>query len=136
MGSGRQVLIVNLSGDQKKVLGFASWTQVSITGAGIIVGALVFKLIQWICKLSGAGLGSSVTMASLFFLAAFTPFIYVAFKPIRDKQGDLLYYENKQILINRRFLSREIGTYLNLQPPHHPVNSALPYVVHREEEDY
>lgn len=135
MGSGRQVLIVNLSGDQKKVLGFASWTQVSITGAGIIVGTLLFKLIQWICKLSGAGLGSQVTMASLFFIAAVTPFVYVAFRPIRDKQGDLLYYENKQILINRHFLSREIGTYLNLQFAHHPVNSALPYVVNREEDN-
>lgn len=67
MGEGRQVLIVNLSGDQKKVLGYASWTQISITGAGIILGALVFKLIQWICKLSGAGLGSSTTIAGLFF---------------------------------------------------------------------
>lgn len=135
MGEGRQVLIVNLSGDQKKVLGYASWTQISITGAGIILGALVFKLIQWICKLSGAGLGSSTTIAGLFFLAVVGPFVYVAFKPVRDKQGDLLYYENKQIMINRRFLTLEIGTYLNLQPPHHPVNRALPYAdLDREEE--
>lgn len=59
----------------------------------------------------------------------------MAFKPVRDKQGDLLYYENKQIMINRRFLTHEIGTYLNLQPPHHPVNRALPYAdLDREEE--
>lgn len=57
MGQDRQELIVNLSGDQKKVLGFASWTQVSISAAGLILGVLIFNITSWLLKLMGAGLG-------------------------------------------------------------------------------
>ena len=41
----KRVLIVNLSGDQKKVLGFASWMQVSITAGGIFVGVILYTLV-------------------------------------------------------------------------------------------
>lgn len=131
MNGSRQELIINLSGEQKKVLGFASWMQVSITAAGIIVGILLFTIISNILKAIGTGSGSSTVIASLFFAAAAAPAAYIAFKPIRDKQGDLLYYESTQLLINYRYLRREVGTYINFQPHKHQVNERLPYVVKR-----
>ncbi|MCR1903903.1 hypothetical protein [Lactobacillus taiwanensis] len=129
MGEERQELIVNLSGDQKKVLGFASWTQVSISAVGIILGVIGFSVIQWLMKLGGAGLGSIVIFGGLVGIVIAAPFLYVAFKPIVDEQNNLLYYEYKQIMINRNFTTKEIGTYLNLQPPRHHVNSGSPHTV-------
>lgn len=129
MGGGRQVLIVNLSGDQKKVLGFASWTQVSISAAGVILGSIVFTIISSILGAAGTGSGAAIVIGAIFFVAIIAPFAYVAFKPIRDKQGDLLYYYSKQLMINYRFKRQEIGTYVKIQPNRHPVNARLPYVV-------
>ena len=63
MGEDRQQLIVNLSGDQKKALGFASWTQISISAVGLILGVLGFSVIRWLLKMIGAGLGTSVIIA-------------------------------------------------------------------------
>lgn len=34
-------------------------------------------------------------------------------------------------MINYRFLRREVGTYINIQPNRHPVNARLPYVKKR-----
>lgn len=123
MGEDRQQLIVNLSGDQKKALGFASWTQISISAVGLILGILAFSFIRWLLKLIGAGLGVSVIIAGIFFIAIFLPFIYLAFKQVVDEQNNLLYYQYKQVLINRNFKTKEVGTYLNLQPNQHPVNN-------------
>lgn len=53
MNGSRQELIVNLSGEQKKVLGFASWMQVSITAGGVIIGILLFTIISNILKAIG-----------------------------------------------------------------------------------
>lgn len=122
MGEDREELIVNISGDQKKVLGFASWTQVSISAVGLILGVIAFSLIHWIMKMGGAGIGSIVIFGGLIFVIIFAPFVYVAFKPITDDQGNLLYYQYKQIMIDRNFETKEVGTYLNLQPPRHRVN--------------
>lgn len=123
MGEDRQQLIVNLSGDQKKALGFASWTQISISAVGLILGVLGFSVIRWLLKMIGAGLGTSVIIAGLIFIAIFAPFAYLAFKPVVDDQNNLLYYQYKQVLINRNFLTKEIGTYLNLQPNQHNINN-------------
>lgn len=46
MGGNKQELIVNLSGAQKKVLGFATWLQVSISAVGIILGCIVFAILN------------------------------------------------------------------------------------------
>lgn len=135
MGESRQILIVDLSGDQKSFLGYASWKQVGITGAGIFLGCIIFSFIKWLCKLSGAGLGTQVATASFFFILIVAPFAYLAFVPVRDNYGDILYYKWKQVMIDRNFLKKEVGTYINLQHPIHPVNSALPYAIHFHEEE-
>ncbi|MDE7056136.1 hypothetical protein [uncultured Lactobacillus sp.] len=122
MGEERQELIVNISGDQKRVLGYASWTQVGISAVGIILGILGFSIIHWIMKLGGAGIGSIAIFGGLLFAVIASPFFYIAFKPITDSQHNLLYYEYKQILIDRNYLTKEVGTYLNLQPRRHKVN--------------
>ncbi len=124
---GRQVLIVNLSGDQKKVLGFASWTQVSITAAGIILGSIFFTLVKAILTSMNTGAGAAVMAAGIVFVVIAGPFAYVAFRPIRDKQGNLLYYMNKQLEIDYQFERKEIGTYVNIQRPRRAVNRRLPY---------
>lgn len=124
---GRQVLIVNLSGDQKKVLGFASWTQVSITAAGIILGCIVFTLVKALLNAIGAGAGAAVMSGAICFVVVAGPFAYVAFRPIRDKQGNLLYYMNKQLEIDHQFARKEIGTYVNIQPSRRPINRRLSY---------
>ncbi|WP_283586513.1 hypothetical protein [Limosilactobacillus vaginalis] len=134
MNSGRQELVVNLSGAQKNVLGFATWTQVSITAAGIILGSLVFTLVKFLLSAIGLGAGAAVLIALVFFVVVVAPFAYIAFWPIRDKQGDLLYYMNKQIMIDRDFEKNEVGSYLNIQENHHPVNQRLPYAPNRKEE--
>lgn len=131
MGGSRQVLIVNLSGTQKKVLGFASWLQVGITASGIILGSVIYTILNNILLSIGTGVGASIVIAGMAFVAVLVPFGIVAFKPIRDKQGDLLYYESTQLMINYRFLRREVGTYINIQPNRHPVNARLPYVKKR-----
>ena len=131
MGGSRQVLIVNLSGEQKKVLGLASWSQVGIATGGIILGTIIFTIVNNILQAIGTGSGSSIVISAMFFIAVAAPFGVVAFKPIRDKQGDLLYYEFTQLMINYRFPRREVGTYVNVQPNRHPVNARLPYVVQR-----
>lgn len=123
----RRVLIVNLSGDQKKVLGFASWMQVSLTGAGVFIGVIVYTLVSKILQATGTGTGVSIIVGALFFAGILAPFVYVAFKPVRDKNGNLLYYYNKQLLINYAYERDEIGTYLNIQPKIHSVNANLPY---------
>lgn len=128
MGGSRQVLVVNLSGDQKKVLGLASWTQVSITAAGIILGSILFSILNSIMSALGTPGGTSVMIAAIVFAAVAAPFAYVAFKPIRSRQGDLLYYEYKQLRINYDFRRKETGTYINIQRNRHPVNARLPYV--------
>lgn len=125
----RQPLIVNLSGEQKRVLGFASWGQVSISAAGVILGVILFSIFKALFSFMGAGMGVSVIIGGIAFLVAFVPFAYIAFKPIRDNQGNLLYYESKQLMINRRFEKYEIGTYLNIKTNAHAVNSKLPYVL-------
>lgn len=131
MGGSRQVLIVNLSGEQKKVLGFASWSQVSMVAAGLILGSLVYSILNSILLAMGLGGGTAIVIAGMAFVAVLAPLAIIAFKPIRDKQGDLLYYQSTQLLINYRFLRREVGTYINIQPNRHPVNARLPYVVPR-----
>lgn len=131
MGGSRQVLVVNLSGEQKKVLGYASWLQVSITATGIILGSIVFTILNNMMLAFGTGSGTSIIISGMVFVAVVTPFVVIAFKPVRDKQGDLLYYQSTQMLINYRFLRREVGTYLNIQTNRHPVNARLPYVVQR-----
>ena len=68
MNSGRQELVVNLSGAQKNVLGFATWTQVSITAAGIILGSLVFTLVKFLLSAIGLGAGAAVLIALVFFV--------------------------------------------------------------------
>lgn len=128
----RQPLIVNLSGEQKRVLGFASWMQVSITAGGVILGVLLFGIFKALFSFVGASIGVSIIVATIVFLVAFVPFAYVAFKPIRDSQGNLLYYESKQLVINYRFTRFETGTYLNVKTNAHAVNSRLPYVVKRD----
>lgn len=128
----RQPLIVNLSGEQKRVLGFASWMQVSITAGGVILGVLLFGIIKAFFTFTGASLGVSIVIAAIGFLIAFVPFAYVAFKPVRDSQGNLLYYQSKQLVINYRFERFEVGTYLNVKTNAHPVNSRLSYVVRRD----
>lgn len=127
MGEGRRTLIVNLSGDQKSFLGLASWSQIGITGAGVFLGCLVFTLIKWLIKASGAGLGTQVTTAGFFFIICVAPFAYYAFTPVRDKNDNLLYYKSYQLKVDHNFLSKEIGTYVNIQHPTHKVNTALPY---------
>ena len=134
MNSGRQELVVNLSGAQKNVLGFATWTQVSITAAGIILGSLVFTLVKFLLSAIGLGAGAAVLIALVFFVVIVAPFAYIAFWPIRDKQGDLLYYMNKQIMIDLDFEKNEVVSYLNIQENHHPVNQRLPYAPNRKEE--
>lgn len=131
MGGSRQILVVNLSGQQKKVLGFASWLQVSITAAGLILGSIAFTILNNIMLAVGTGSGASIVISGMVFVAIVAPFVVIAFKPVRDKQGDLLYYQSTQMLINYRFLRREVGTYINIQPNRHPVNARLPYVVQR-----
>lgn len=131
MGGTREVLIVNLSGDEKKVLGFASWTQVSITAVGVVVGAIFYTLIHGLLKTLGLGPGVSILISAIFFLIAVAPAAYVAFKPIRDSQQNLLYYQSRQLIIDYNYKRREIGTYINIQPNKRPVNSSLPYVVKR-----
>lgn len=123
----KRVLIVNLSGDQKKVLGWASWMQVSLTGAGIFVGVIMYTLISKLLQAMGANTGVSVIFGAIFFLIVLVPFVFVAFKPVRDKHGNLLYYYNKQLLINYAYQRDEIGSYLNIQPKRHSVNADLPY---------
>ncbi|QDR73676.1 hypothetical protein FOD75_11330 (plasmid) [Limosilactobacillus reuteri] len=135
MGEGRRELIVNLSGDQKKVLGFASWTQVSITAVGIILGSIIFTFIRWILTLLGTKGSVAVVIGAIFFAVIVAPFAIIAFRPIRDKQGNLLYYMNKQLIIDYEFERREIGTYLNLQEPKHPVNQRLPYALTQERDE-
>lgn len=132
MGGTREMLIVNLSGDEKKVLGFASWTQVSITAVGVVIGAIFYTLIHGLLKAIGLGPGVSILISAIFFLIAVTPAAYVAFKPIRDSQQNLLYYESRQLIINYNFKRQEIGTYINIQPKRRPINSGLPYVVKRK----
>lgn len=131
MGGTREVLIVNLSGDEKKVLGFASWTQVSITAVGVVVGAIFYTLVHGLLKTLGLGPGVSILISAIFFLIAVAPAAYVAFKPIRDSQQNLLYYQSRQLIIDYNYKRREIGTYINIQPNKRPVNSSLPYVVKR-----
>lgn len=132
MGGTREMLIVNLSGDEKKVLGFASWTQVSITAVGVVIGAIFYTLIHGLLKAIGLEPGVSILISAVFFLIAVTPAAYVAFKPIRDSQQNLLYYESRQLIINYNFKRQEIGTYINIQPKRRPINSGLPYVVKRK----
>lgn len=132
MGGTREVLIVNLSGDEKKVLGFASWTQVSITAVGVVVGAIFYTLVHGLLKTLGLGPGVSILISAIFFLIAVAPAAYVAFKPIRDSQQNLLYYQSRQLIIDYNYKRREIGTYINIQPNKRPVNSSLPYVVKRK----
>ncbi len=122
MGEDGQTLIVDLSGDQKSVLGFATWKQVSISAVGLIFGALAFSLVRWLFSLMGAGLGTSVIFAGTVFAIILLPFVYVAFKPIKDAQNNILYYEYKQLIIDRNFKEKEIGTYINIQPNTHVVN--------------
>ncbi|KJY54754.1 Uncharacterized protein JF73_17690 (plasmid) [Lactobacillus helsingborgensis] len=127
MGVTRQELIVNLSGPQKKVLGFATWLQVSISAAGLIIGSIIYTILNNILTAIGVSSGTAIVFSAMFFVATVVPFAVIAFKPIRDKQGDLLYYEDTQLLINYRFLRREVGTYINIQPNRHFVNERLPY---------
>ena len=86
MGNGRQELIVNLSGDQKKALGFATWTQVGISAAGIVAGTGVFTLIKFILTSLSVGAGVAVLIGLFFFTIVITPFLYIAFWPIIDSQ--------------------------------------------------
>ena len=120
MGNRRQVLTVDLSGEQKNVLGFASWTQVSISAIGIILGVLIFVLAKSMFSLAGTAV--SIGIAAVLFGIVLAPFIYIAFVPIRDKQGNLLYYKYKQLLIDYQYKRTELGTYVNIQSNHYPVN--------------
>lgn len=131
MGGSREKLIVNLSGDEKKVLGFASWTQVSITAVGIVIGVIFYTMIHGLLKTLGLGPGLSILISAIFFIIPTVIAAYVAFKPIRDSQQNLLYYLNKQLIIDYNYKRREIGTYINIQPNRRPVNASLPYVVKR-----
>lgn len=131
MGGNKQELIVNLSGAQKKVLGFATWLQVSISAVGIILGCIVFAILNNILTALSMSGGMAIIVAGTAFIAVVVPFAVIAFKPIRDKQGDLLYYESTQLLINYRYSRREVSTYVNIQPHRHPVNADLPYVIER-----
>lgn len=126
MGSGKQ-LVVNLSGDQKKVLGFASWTQVNISAAGVILGLVFFTIIKALMTMIGVNSFAAVFIAFVFFCLIATPFIFVAFYPIRDKDGNLLYYMNKQLIIDYNYERREIGTYINQHKNNHPVNRRFSY---------
>ena len=127
---------MNLSGDQKKVLGFASWTQVSITAAGIILGSILFTIVKALLSSFNTGAGSAIMAGFFVFILSAAPFAYVAFRPIRDKQGNLLYYMNKQLEIDYQFHRKELGTYLNIQRPRRAVNRRLPYArIRREGED-
>ena len=123
----KRVLIVNLSGDQKKVLGFASWMQVSITAGGFFVGVIFYTLIYKLLQAMGAGTGVSIIAGAIVFACIQGPLLYIAFKPVRDKNGNLLYYYYKQLLINYAYERDEIGTYLNIQQKIHSVNADLPY---------
>lgn len=126
MGNGKQ-LVVNLSGGQKEVLGFASWTQVKVSAVGIVLGVVMFTLIKFLLTLIGTSSFIAVTVAFLFFLLNAAPFVFIAFYPIRDKDGNLLYYMDKQLMINYRFERQEVGTYLNLHENNHPVNQRFSY---------
>lgn len=134
MGSGKK-LVVNLSGDQKKVLGFASYTQVSISAAGLILGTLVFTLVKVILTMLGANSAASVFISFIFLALIAGPFIFVAFYPIRDKDGNLLYYMSKQLQIDYNFERREVGTYLNLHENYHPVNRKFHYARLQKEDE-
>lgn len=133
MGDGRQELIVNLSGDQKNVLGFASWTQVSISAIGIVLGTIFFNIVKLFLTAIGVRTGGAILFAFICFAIVAGPFVFVAFYPIRDQQGNLLYHLNKQLIINYQFERREVGTYINYQPAHHAVNASLPYAPKYEE---
>lgn len=138
MWNEKQELIVNLKGDQKKVLGFASWTQVGITAVGVLLATIVFTLVKGLLSALGLKAAVAVIVAGILFLVIVAPFAYVAFWPVRDAQGNLLYYKSKELIINYQFTRQEIGTYLNIQPPRHPVNMALPYApkVKESEDEY
>lgn len=132
----RESLIVDLSGDQKNVLGFASWTQVSITAIGMILGIIAFSLINGFFSLIGTS-GGVATLFGFIGLCIFLgPAAYIAFVPVRTKQGDLLFYKYKQILINYNFERNEIGTYINIKKPQHQVNSRFSYVQWKKERGY
>lgn len=135
MGNGRQELIVDLSGEQKSVLGFATWKQVSISAIGLVLGVIVFTVIKFLLTAIGASASVAVLIALLFFTTAVAPFLYIAFWPIRDRQGNLLYYMSKQIQIDRAFEQNETGTYLNIQTNHHAVNTHLPYALVRKDDN-
>ncbi|QNQ82952.1 hypothetical protein FP435_00165 (plasmid) [Lactobacillus sp. PV037] len=134
MDNGRQKVIVDLSGEQKEVLGFATWTQVAISGTGLILGVIVFQLVRWFLKVVGAGVVASVTTGAIFFVIVLTPFIILAFIPVKDKNGNVLYYKIKQIQINRNFLKDEVGTYINIQP-RYDVRSDISYWTRRRREE-
>lgn len=134
MGSGKQ-LVVNLSGEQKKVLGFASWKQVNISAAGLILGVIVFTVIKVLLSLIGTSTAASVFIAFVFMALVTGPFVFVAFYPIRDKDGNLLYYMSKQLQIDHNFERREVGTYLNLHENNHAVNQRFHYARILEEDD-
>ena len=120
--NGRQVLIVNLSEDQKSVLGFASWVQVEFTAVGIIVGGILYSLVHAWLKSIGVPTVFSVGIGIFLFACCVAPLAYIAFYPIRDDEGHLLYYMNKQLMINYDFERKELGTYINIQENHHIVN--------------
>lgn len=123
----RRVLIVNLSGDQKNVLGFASWTQVTITAVGIGLGIIIYTLMFKLLTLFGISTGVAIIVGAIMMAIVIAPFIYLAFFPVRDKDGHIIYYKNKQLMIDYFYNKQEKGTYLNIQPKIHSVNANLPY---------
>ena len=130
MNPDRQMLVVNLKGDQKSIFGIATPKQVSISTIGVIIGVILYTVCYKLMKSTGVSLGICLIFGGLLFFLAAAPFMYVAFKPIRDSQGNILYYLYTQLKIDF-YAKYEVGTYINLQEPKHPVNTALSYVCHR-----
>lgn len=114
-------LIVNLSGDQKRVLGIASWRQVGLTATGGIIGAILFVLTNKFLGFIGVPVTWSIIVGTIMFGLSVAPLAYIAFWPIRDNDGNLLYYKSTQLRIDYEFERNQIGTYLNIQPRREPV---------------
>lgn len=134
MQRNRQMLIANLKEDQKSIFGLISMHQLSVCGIGLIIGVILYQISNMILKSSGVSVGVCLIFGTFLFACAVGPFFYIAFKPIKDNQDNVLYYLDRQLIINF-YYKDEVGTYLNLKKPTHLVNKNLPYVKRREIDD-
>lgn len=134
MQRNRQMLIANLKEDQKSIFGLISMHQLSVCGIGLIIGVILYQISNMILKSSGVSVGVCLIFGTFLFVCAAGPFFYIAFKPIKDNQDNILYYLDRQLIINF-YYKDEVGTYLNLKKPTHLVNKNLPYVKRRAIDD-